>query len=199
MNQLRPDFSNALIHLTRKRKGEVPLTAPGKMFETSPDKDVTAFEVLKEILLSGKIEPSLPDVGYIKGRHSVTCFSEISFSGLKYLLAYTKKYEPYGLIFSKHSIFKQGGRPVIYLPDAEIDWIPQPELWRVVRYEPLNNVDFSFEREWRLNKELVVNETAGFYVLVKTISEAREIEKLSKKVPFKLITAFIFDHLSQMF
>jgi len=138
-------------------------------------------------------------VGYIKGRHKVTCFSEVPFSGLKYLLNDSDKYEPYGVICSKPEIYRLGGRPVIYLPDDETEWIPREELWRVVRFEPQKKIDYTFEREWRVPSKVELTSFGGFYALVRTRSEAKEIEEIAKANKLELVDAFIYNHLIEMF
>ena len=44
----RPDFTNALIHLTRKRNGKIPYHNPGRMFYTEGEiTEDPSFETLK--------------------------------------------------------------------------------------------------------------------------------------------------------
>jgi hypothetical protein len=63
------------------------------------------------------------------------------------------KYHPYGLLFRKWTIFtRYSGRPVLYLPDCDLQWIGAALQWRVVRYEfpgSQQPVDWTHEREWR--------------------------------------------------
>lgn len=194
---LRPDFSNALIHLTRSRVGKLPYHRREKVFDDeSSGGQVSAFDVIKEILQDNKIYGSRPDYGYIKGGHTAVCFSEVPFSGLKYMLQDTR-YEPYGLIFNKNTIFKNGGRPVIYLPDSEAEWIPSEEKWRHVRFE-YGKVDFTFEREWRLRGDLDLS-NAGFYILVKNATEKDGIENYFKTNSRKCAGIFVYEHMIQMF
>lgn len=50
-NNFRPDFTNALIHLTQSRTGKTPFHAPGRMFDDEgANSKISAFEVLKEII-----------------------------------------------------------------------------------------------------------------------------------------------------
>ena len=71
-------------------------------------------------------------------------------------------------------------RPVIYLPDAEGNWIPQEEKWRHVRFEA-GQVDFTHEREWRVPVKLDLGKFV-FYVIVWTAAEAKEIRKVAESV-----------------
>jgi hypothetical protein len=49
--------------------------------------------------------------------------------------------------------FVQGGRPVIYQPDEEFEGLPENYRWRHVRFDPSNGVDFTWEREWRIQTD----------------------------------------------
>lgn len=68
----RADFSNALVHLTRKRTEY----REQKELLVTPviDRVVPAFDVLKEMLTDGTIIGSGSN-GYVKGTRTVVCFS----------------------------------------------------------------------------------------------------------------------------
>jgi len=85
----------------------------------------------------------------------------------------------------KQSVFEVGGRPVIYLPDAEAAWIPAEEKWRHVRYEH-GQVDFTHEREWRIQGDLDLKTVRGLYVVVWSVSEAKELAKLATPLDSKI-------------
>jgi hypothetical protein len=59
------------------------------------------------------------------------------------------RYSPFGVMIDKAWLFEQGGRPVIYQPDAEYELLHESQQFRHVRYEPVD-VDFTWEREWRI-------------------------------------------------
>jgi hypothetical protein len=169
----RADLSHCLIHLTRRR-----VDARGK--------STSAFQALKEILQSGTIRGGS---GYVKGGHSVVCLSEIPFSALREFTApptEKARYEPYGIVIGKESVFEAGGRPVIYLPDKEATWIPSNERWRHVRFEA-GSVDFTHEREWRMLGDLNLNSVAALYVFVWTPPEARSLYDLVTPVKNKIL------------
>jgi hypothetical protein len=178
----RPDFTNSLVHLTRERKeykqaDEADEFSPQELVRT-----VSAFDVLKEILASGVIHGS-GNEGYVKGNRCAACFSEIPLSTMHQFAKPSSeknaKYRFYGVALSKTSMFDLGGRPVIYLPDAEAAWIPEEERWRHVRYEH-GRVDFTHEREWRMPGDLDLRTVhRGLYVIVWSAAEARELEKFS--------------------
>src|SRR5215218_8678599 len=128
----RADFTNSLVHLTRER---AEYSSPNNLFQRKLERVVPAFDVLKEIMARGLIRGS-GNAGLVKGSRTAVCFSEIPLSAMH---QYAKppsetsaRYRFYGIALSKKTVFDAGGRPVIYLPDAEGDWIPADQKWRHV-------------------------------------------------------------------
>jgi len=149
--KIRPDITNALIHLTGDR---------------SSNGGFTAEKALHSILRNRVIKGS-GNNGYIKGNNLAVCLTEMPLSSVKYCIkdGYTKhKYENFGIAMSKSSGWKIGARPVIYLPDNEACWIPPEERWRHVQFD-MGDVDFTHEREWRIKGNLSLGRF-GFYVIV---------------------------------
>jgi len=131
---MRPDLSNSLVHFT---KG---------------DTDEDAFRMLKKILAEKRL---LAGNSLIRGGHHCVCFSETPLPALKRGLVNAKgfsRYSKFGLLFHKREIFALGGRPVIYQPESDFGFLPAALQWRHVRLELTTDpqVDFSWEREWRL-------------------------------------------------
>jgi len=160
LKRRRPDFSQALVHLTKERDGN------------------NALDVLKKILTSGILRAS-GNEGYIKGSGKAVCLSEIPLSSVHLLASPPEKisgakYRFYGVAISKEAVFGAGGRPVIYLPDAEANWIPEEHRWRHVRFE-YSKVDWTHEREWRIPKDLDLSSVPGVYILVWSATEVSEI------------------------
>jgi hypothetical protein len=91
-------------------------------------------------------------------------------------------------VLGKGNVFAAGGRPVIYLPDGEGEWIPEEDRWRHVRFER-GQVDLTHEREWRVPDELDLKKVNGLYVLVWTPTEAREIANLKTPLDQKILGA----------
>lgn len=139
----RPDLSPYLIHLTKNTAGK-----DGN----------SALDNLISILKSGEIRGSTSK-GFIKGPNPATCFMDVPFQALKYVLTpedtdpHHPRYEPYGIVIQKQSAYKKGCRPVLYLSDAEVKTIglAREELWRVVKFEVKKETWISWlhEREWR--------------------------------------------------
>jgi hypothetical protein len=185
----RFDVSHSLVHLTRHRaRGPLNMTT-----------EASAYEVLKEILQTGKIEAGS---GFVKGGHRAACFSEIPLSALHGFAAQPTvdilhpRYEFYGIAISKSSGFRLGARPVIYLPDAEAGWIPPDQQWRHVRFEH-GQVDWTHEREWRSPNNVDLTQI-GFYVIVWSADEASEVTKLDIPLKNNVLGVLPMEHLNEM-
>ena len=130
---IRDDLSDKLIHLTRG--------------PTYDDAAQVFSAILEEKRLVG-------GTGCIKGSFQCVCFSEAPISKLSQILAnpmaHGVRYMPFGIMVDKTWLFDQGGRPVIYQSDAEFELLHDDQKYRHVRYEPKNNIDFTWEREWRI-------------------------------------------------
>jgi hypothetical protein len=130
---IRDDLSQKLVHLTR-----------GDTDQAAADAFV---KITREKLLRG-------GVGCIRGRYRCVCFSEAPVSKLTHILAnptaHGMRYKPFGVMIEKNWLFERGGRPVIYQPDVEYELLHEDQRFRHVRYEPNAEVDFTWEREWRI-------------------------------------------------
>jgi hypothetical protein len=190
----RPDFTNTLIHFTRGRNCRERHWEEG--YQKGSETVVPAFDVLKEIYLEGTIRASTTKSGFIKGRNTAVCLSEVPLSGIRYFAGEGQKYECYGVAVSKRSAFSTGARPVIYLPDSEGDWIPTDQRWRHVRFDP-PSVDHTWEREWRKKGDLELKEVLGCYFFVWTPEERQMLLKL--KTPLTNVRGILcMDHLLDM-
>lgn len=148
---IRDDISTKLIHLTRDTI-EIELD--------DPDRTIPASDKFMNIV---KTETLLGGTGGIRGGFRCVCFSEAPIGKLAQLFSvYTDpnkkfRYAPLGVMVDKKWLFYQGGRPVIYQPEEEYDCLPDSHKYRHVRYEPHDdpdkNKDFTWEREWRIQKD----------------------------------------------
>ena len=189
----RADFTNSLVHLTRER-AKFDIEAFSDHIVASP------FDVLKEILNAGLIRAG---TGFVKGLQSVVCLSEIPLASMDEFAkqvgdkSSSSRYRFYGIALNKQTVFAAGGRPVIYIPDNEAGWIPSDQQWRQVRFEP-PGVDWTHEREWRVPGDLDLTKVPGFYVIVWSAQEAKEISNLKCPVE-KLIRGVLpMEHLNMM-
>lgn len=180
----RPDLTPYLIHLTKN---------------TKENDKYSAYDNLLSILKEGEIWGS-DNSGFVKGRgNTATCFMDIPFSSLKYILNEENsspshpRYEPYGIFVEKNYAYKKGVRPVLYLSDEEVDNlnIPKKELWRVVRLEVHNKdwISWVHEREWRCKGNFKLpnksNRTHIFKlgVLVKTYQDVLKLQEEMNNYP----------------
>jgi len=141
---VRDDLSDRLIHLTR---------GSDKIGSNSVEDAVNnLYSILGSSTLKG-------GTGYIKGDYRCICFSESPVSKLPYIMAHASahkfKYQPYGVMISKRWFYQQGGRPVIYGPSEDFEKLPDDMKYRHVRlhYGAPYDVDFTWEREWRLRAD----------------------------------------------
>lgn len=189
----RSDFSHGLVHLTRERREYDAATMKAKQ-------TASAFEVLKEVLTCGKIRAS-GNGGFVKGTQKAVCFSEVPLSAVSEFASppteENARYRFYGVSLSKKTVFAAGGRPVIYLPDNEGDWIPPEQKWRHVRFEH-GTVDFTHEREWRSLGDFDITQVPGLYILVWTATEAREISAMKTPVQALIRGILPMEHLTQL-
>ena len=176
----RPDLTPYLIHLTKRQaKGD------------------KALDSLVSIIQDGVINGTDSYVKHADSETRVACFMDVPFAALKYVCAAKNagRYEPYGVVVPKKSVYKQKGRPVLYLSNDECDElsIPKVERWRVVAFEHDSEndtwIDWQHEREWRCPKHFDLRKTP-FIALVKTVDEVKELQKrigTSKCVPLSII------------
>lgn len=144
VNMIRDDLSHLLIHLT---KG------------VSPDQSLALEESMAHFESIVSEQQLRGGTGYIRGGFKCVCFTEAPISKLSHILATTSvggfKYAPYGVMVDKTWLYEKGGRPVIYGPGSEYDELPDLLKYRHVRFElsPKYKVDYSWEREWRIQTE----------------------------------------------
>ena len=152
----RRDIGNFLVHWTRDR-------LESKDFQQT--RRVTAFDVLLEILKSGCIRGSS---SYIRGGHACVCFTEAPIAEMVSIFSASAltmndddrlRYLPYGIGLTKQDVFEKGGRPVIYGPEADYDVLPSELEWRHCKYDPTREIDFTWEREWRIKTDKLALES----------------------------------------
>jgi len=179
----RKDISDYVIHFT---KGDTP---------------EDAFRRLQKIISDGFL---LGSDGMIKGGYDCVCFSEAPIESLPNGLInpdYYSHYSPFGIMFSKQFIFERGGRPAIYQPDNEFISLSESHRWRHVRYEP-PEIDFSWEREWRVKCESLQFDEESATIVVKNVAwiDRLKMEHESEQ-DFRVIEySLIFDtELAEMY
>jgi len=147
---IRGDLSDKLIHLTRG------------------DSEQAAAATFLTILQEGKLRGG---TGCIKGTFRCVCFSEAPLSNLSQILAspgaHGVRYKPFGIMLPKTWLFGRGGRPVIYQSDDEYSLLHDSQKYRHVRYAP-DTIDFTWEREWRIQTDELLLEPEHTTVVVPT-------------------------------
>jgi hypothetical protein len=172
----RPDLSPFLVHLTKNTRAE---------------DEYSAYNNLVSILMNGEIWGSDTEEGFIKGDKRATCFMDVPFYSLKYILngensdPVNPRYEAFGVFVTKKHAYRKGCRPVLYLSNAETKTlrIPKGELWRVVRFEADKDswISWLHEREWRCAGHYKLPPDAG--VLVKNSAYVERLQERIRKEP----------------
>lgn len=141
----------------KQPRAKIPAAAMLTHFTRASAK-ASALDNLVAILKDGVIRGGRR---MVRGRSPAVCMFDIPISQLRTILdrRNRRRYEPFGIAVDKRYAFKMGARPVIYMPWREARKILAPEeAWRVVTLEMDRNpaIDWSFEREWRLAGDLVL-------------------------------------------
>jgi hypothetical protein len=170
---VRRDMGDLLFHFTR---GAEPVwrEVHGRKFNMAE----TASHVLTKILNTGLRGSSAWTYGI-----NTVCFTEAPIGEFNAVFALNSiandaslrpRYEPYGVAVSKAWLFSKGGRPVIYDHPAAQAGYPHDLLFRFCPYDPTAGVDYTWEREWRINVEHLELEPKQTLVIVPTAEEAFE-------------------------
>jgi len=83
-------------------------------------------------------------------------------------------YAQYGIAIKKDFLFNLGARPVIYGAKDDEKEIGDRLKWRFEEYEP-NVKDFSWLREWRINKKEIQLDKDYCFLITKTKLELESI------------------------
>jgi hypothetical protein len=169
------DFSPYVVHFTHWR-AMAPLRCAIVKQRSARDiaallaeADAQSLEIMKAILKSQRLWARSPSE-----RDQVppcVCFSECNLPGL---LSHSERYGRFGIAIHKSELFRQGGRPCLYLGEAEYAAIAKLGRGRPVeevegRLFGLSNVyvpphttnkvqDYTHEREWRVFREVDLRE-----------------------------------------
>lgn len=178
----RSDLTDDLVHFIRGHRLE------------------EAVEVLRRILSERQLRGGS---GYIKGGFRCVCFSEAPVWNLGYAHhrgIHGVSYQPVGVLVKKSWLFAQGGRPVIYEPDADYWALPEEMRWRHVRLELDQGIDWTWEREWRIRaEELQIDpECARVVVPTAEIAEWLQHEHESEQDFNQQMMAQVFDEIMAM-
>jgi hypothetical protein len=152
-----PSLSPVLTHFCARGRPPGPGVPPSISAMTGQQK-------LEQILWERRL---LAFVTF-SGGDPAACFSEATPDAIQFLLR-NRGYEPWGLMFSRQSVYDAGGAPVWYARPAEIDVLrmlaSRGELdiraW-AVRLDP--GSDWLEEREWRIPRPHSASSSPGIDV-----------------------------------
>ena len=170
-------MGSLLFHFTRKPTARSVKIASGRGRKLVAG---SAGAVLDKILREGRLR------GTSRWSHGqkCVCFTEAPIQELRSVfslvaIAASKKerprYEPYGIGVSKKWLFAQGGRPVIYDDSEAFGVLPEDLKFRFVPYDPGNNIDYTWEREWRIRTDYLQLDPREALVIVPTSDEAFQL------------------------
>lgn len=145
----RDDLSQWLVHLTT---GLTPERAP-----------IGPLEVVRQILSSGVLRASKRAEVLRVAPSGATSFYDVPPAMYPKLIATNpNNRQPYGLIVAKSVLWSMGARPAIYADNPDdVKW-PPDERFRLIRTDLSRSpqpVDWTHEREWRLNGDLNLRAT----------------------------------------
>lgn len=170
----RRDIASIAIHWTKAKPASSSFLRRG---QPRIDASIILDNIVRESRLLG-------GNGFIKGGHICVCFTEAPLAEMVAVFASATlvgeeialRYEPFGVGVSKEWLFERGGRPVIYQSDGEYDLLPEEFRWRHCRYEP-PDVDFTWEREWRISMDRLDLDSSQTWIFVPTAEMADEFSE----------------------
>lgn len=155
----RNDLSRYLVHLTKPTKEEIEIINKKKISKKEKIREIEykSIDNLIRIIKEKCINGSNLDGYIINGsKKTATCFQEVPFCNLKenVNLSYDTflntskgklRYSSIGLAFDRFTIYKEGGRPVIY-EDSKYakEMLDENEYWRIVNLK----LDFDEPKEY---------------------------------------------------
>ncbi|MDP3181913.1 MAG: hypothetical protein Q8M54_03725 [Desulfobaccales bacterium] len=175
---VRRDLGNLLFHFTRTPIDNFVsiIQSDGGIWETPASASTVLAKILSEAKLIGTSR-------WTYGQNCI-CFTEAPIQEINSIFALIEiasskeerpRYEPYGVAVSKKWLFSKGGRPVIYdHPDA-LKEVPENMKYRFVPYDPEHEIDFTWEREWRIKADYIQLDPNETLVIVPTSEEAFRI------------------------
>jgi hypothetical protein len=172
IRRLRGDLSAFAIHFTRTRTNSDDFD-----LDWPPAPPTPAVEVLAEILNGNQLKGGTRG---IRGGYRCVCFTETPLRFVYPLIPHVEgRYEPYGIAVRKKWLFDCGGRPVIYQPEDEMQYLDPAIRFRHAKYQPRvdeavwepGSADFTWEREWRVQTDSLAIDKGTVIALVPTEAE----------------------------
>jgi len=157
------DWGRVLCHYTRSCVGPWP----GQLYEDylaellddAPHSRHSAFDTLIRVLGEGRIRASAK---LLRGNEPAISFTSIAPAELARMRQWNKALarwtvEPYGFGIDKAFLKRAGARPVVYGPVALYEKLKERDRFRFQKHQPPTSF-WKHEREWRLPRDLVIDE-----------------------------------------
>jgi len=161
MQSAQRDWSPFLVHFTQaaslqpiQMMFDGSYTEPARIKQCLDYADQESFKIAAKIVTSGKLLASS-----IQDKHTdpCVCFSECTLPGI---VGHSERYGRFGFVFDKSEVYKDGGRPCVYVDDDANREIKENKdtndiaarLWGLTNvFRPIGKIqDYSHEREWRI-------------------------------------------------
>jgi hypothetical protein len=155
--------------------------------------DQVSWTVMSQILTSQELWAKSPNLKH--NLPACVCLSECTLPGL---ISHCERYGRFGLVFSKASVYRAGGRPCVYVAEDEYAVLrqlgqgkpastPEGRLFALANlYVPpkaRNQIqDYTHEREWRVFSNLELAKTT-IVALLAPSKFARALNELQPGVP----------------
>lgn len=142
----RDDLSQWLTHLTK------PVWQNGPV--------ASEFEVLREIMRTYQVLPSMSEAITRYDSQGAACFYEVPLQNYEELINTNPNgRRGYGIIVSKVAFWEKGGRPAIYTNNPDNQEWPAAERFRLIATDLVRGptpLDWTHEREWRIRGSLTL-------------------------------------------
>ncbi|MGE3758172.1 MAG: hypothetical protein AB7H97_10465 [Pseudobdellovibrionaceae bacterium] len=165
------DYSKYLFHFT---KPQPVWDNPNDFIGRRRIGTTSAFDILKGTLTDGHLRGRA-----VLANEVCVCFSETSLEEILWLMSLPEwdhnRYTYYGVCVPKDWAYRYGGRPVIYQHADERPHLNASNMFRHNRFEPTGDIDFSWEREWRVKIDVLNLDPEITTAVCLKPSEAHEI------------------------
>ena len=150
------------------------MTTLEKIIERRDDLSKWLFHFTKKSNARETLEKIISDRA-LESDTEIICFTEAPITVYKEVFKIFQEYKdplyaPYGVAIPKKTIYLNGGRPVIYSTKEEGDLLPNELKWRFVEYD-IENSDYTWQREWRLNSPRFEINPQNCFLIVRSLED----------------------------
>lgn len=158
------DMSDWLVHLTKMAEPKARETDDERRSRHN-EPFFTLLKILSDRCLIG-------GHGYIVNNIDCVCFTESTIETLKDVFDNTHekfRYQPFGIMVPKKIVYDKGGLPVIYQPTHDLASLDIAKRHLHVQFDLSKNVDFTWEREWRVRIDKFALDPSSVKVVLPTV------------------------------